>query len=164
MHGTIVAVCTSPQGGIPKYPHTRAVIGRWGFVGDFHNREMRRSFSKPGTMKPNTDRHLTLVAAEVLEELGRECLGNPLGPGMLAENITVRGLGDLSDVPDGAEVLIGSAVELRVVEQNSPCGNVRRAYGLEFYERVQGRRGLLCAIERGAGCIIVPDDPIETRW
>ena len=161
MVGKVLAVCISPKGGIPKYPQPHVVVGQWGLFGDYHNREMRPSFSKPDTLKPNVDRHISLVAIEVLEELGEKYLGMLLKPGELSENITTKGLGDLSQITDGTRLSIGEQVILRVVEQNQPCKNVRAAYGLEFYKQVTGRRGILCAIEKGVGATIHPGDFIE---
>jgi hypothetical protein len=162
MIGKIVAVCTSELGGIPKRAQPTGVIGKWGLYGDFHNREMRPSFSQRGVLKPN-DRHISIVALEVLVQLGCAHVGRALGPGELAENITVDGLGDLSQIPNGARLMIGDKVWLRVTEQNQPCKHVRAAYGLKFYEAVRGRRGLLCTIERGFGEPIHQKDPIQWR-
>lgn len=160
MTGVVVAVCTSPKGDIPKFPQPYVTVEQRGFKGDFHNREMRPSFSQRGTFKPNTDRHISLVAVEVLEGLGKH-IGKTLKPGALSENITTRGLGDLSQIPDGARLLIGDKVILRVSQQNAPCKNVRASYGLEAYTWIQGRRGILCAVERGIGEMIRHGDSIE---
>lgn len=160
MRGKVVAVCISPDAGIPKHASSTPVcVGRFGLEGDYHNREMRPSFSKPGTFKPNADRHITLVAHEVIEDLNRE-LGLALGPGSLGENITTQGLGDLSDIPDGAEILIGDKILLRVVEQNQPCRNLAPLHRL-LVKKIYGRRGLLCAIEEGVGVVISSDTTIE---
>lgn len=141
-----------------------ATLGRWGFEGDYHNSEMRPSFSKPGTLKPNVDRHITLLAMEVVDALNAE-LGLQMRPGTLGENITTADLGDLSDIPDGSRLRIRNrlGVELamlRVVEQNQPCKNLSPVHRL-MPKRIYGRRGLLCAIERGTGSILMPQDTIE---
>jgi hypothetical protein len=140
-----------------------AWLGKWGFEGDYHNREMRPSFSKPGTFKPNIDRHVTLLAREVVDALNSE-LGLQMRPGTLGENITTDGLGDLSTIKDGSCLRIcnrlgGELAVLRVVEQNQPCKNLSPVHRL-LPKKIYGRRGLLCAIESGTGNILMPNDTI----
>ncbi len=157
--GGIVAVCTSPKGGIPKFPQSKVQIGQWGFEGDFHNREMRRSFSKPGLFKTNVDRHITIVGFEVIEDLNRE-LDLTLVPGSLGENITTKGLGDLSEIKDKTILQIGQeGILLRVIEQNQPCHNLAPLHRL-LVKKIYGRRGLLCAILSGVGKTLEPNLPI----
>jgi len=163
--GKIIAVCTSPNSGVPKYPHTSGLIGQYGLIGDYHCRPMRQSFSKPGTEKPNTDRHITIVAKEVVDELNHE-LGINVPIGGLGENILVEGLGDLSYI-NGGNVCIGigpttvgdNNIILRFVEQNQPCHNLA-PYHPHYVKKIYGRRGLLCAVEGGIGKLIRPDDSI----
>ncbi len=158
--GKIVAVNISAHWNIPKYPVDGPVmLGSHGLVGDYHNREMRQSFSKPGTFKPNTDRHLTLFADEVMFDLNCE-LGTELRAGSLGENITTRGLGDLSQIRDGMRLRIGNHVIIWVTEQNQPCKNLAPLHRL-LVKKVYGRRGLLCAIQCGRGHRIQEGDPIE---
>lgn len=156
--GTVVAVCLSEKGGVPKYPQSEVIIAEFGIAGDFHCNPMRRSFSKPGTMKPNTDRHITIVASEAIEYANKE-LGLSLAPGSLGENITVRGMGDLSDISGGALVSINGTALFRVVEQNEPCHNLA-PYHKYFVKTIYGKRGLLCAVIAGIGRIICPGDEI----
>ncbi len=160
MNGTVVAVCISHVGNLPKHAQPRVTVGTHGLEDDYHNRELRPSFSNRGTFKPNIDRHISLVAIEVIEEMAK-LLGKTLGPGALGENITTRGMGDLSQIADGTRIMVGNGVVLRVSQQNAPCKNVRAAYGLEGYQFVEGRRGLLCSIERGFQKIIEPEDHIS---
>jgi len=141
-----------------------AVLGQWGFVGDHHNREMRPSFSKPGTFKPNTDRHVSLLALEVINSLNME-LGLEMSSGTLGENITTHGLGDLSYISNGSRLIIKNSLEcqlaiLRVVEQNQPCKNLYSQHRL-LVKKIYGRRGLLCVIESGIGKRICRYDSIE---
>ena len=162
MIGSIVAVCTSVLGGIPKYPQPFVTIGKWGLEKDYHNREMRKSFSKPGTTKPNIDRHVLLVAAEVEEQLGREFFRKPLEPGKLSENITTRGFGDLSWVKPNLLVAIdGGRIMLRTGGQEIPCKHVTNVYGIKFAKAIRGRRGVICIIEKGFGEKIFPEQQIE---
>lgn len=157
--GRVVAVCVSPREGVPKYVQVQAVVAAFGLVGDYHCREMRPSFSKPGTLKPNVDRHISLFAKETLDAINKE-LGIYLRAGAVGENILTAGLGDLSDVAEGARIRIGESVRLVVTQQNVPCKNLRH-YHPQFIKTIRGCRGLLCAVERGAGEIIQPGDPIS---
>lgn len=160
MSGTIVAICISSLGGLPKYPQIQPVrVGTHGFVGDFHNRQKRPSFRNPGIVKENVDRHISVVAEEVLNALNEE-LRIALRAGSLAENILTRGLGDLSDIPNGARLAVGNGLILKVVEQNQPCKNLAPLHRL-LVKRIYGRRGLLCAIEQGRGCYVNAGDTIE---
>ncbi|HEU0080869.1 MAG TPA: MOSC domain-containing protein [Candidatus Paceibacterota bacterium] len=160
--GKIIALCTSPRGGVPKYRVPDVYVAEHGFDGDYHCKPERRSFSKPGTFKPNTDRHVTIVAQEAIEAVNAK-LGLSLGPGALGENILTSGLGDLSDVADGAVVTIKSvtgSVMLKVVEQNQPCKNLAPYHPLMLKE-IYGRRGLLCAVTSGVGHMIVSGTEIS---
>ena len=156
--GKIVAVCTSPSEGVPKYPQDQVVVADHGFQGDYHCKPMRRSASNPGTEKPNTDRHITIVAKEAVDAVNQK-LGLQLGIGALGENILTEGLGDLSEIIPYTEIVIRSAVMLVVVGQNQPCENLV-PYHPQFVREIHGRRGLLCAVTNGIDVVIKPDDNI----
>jgi MOSC domain-containing protein YiiM len=166
MRGTIVSINTAREGGLPKRARVGgAKLGEWGFEGDYHNRQMRPSFSKPGTLKPNIDRHISLVSSEVIDALNQE-LGLGLMHGSLGENITTSGLGDLSQIPDGARLVIRNSITLnelavlRVVEQNKPCKNLYPLHRL-LVKKIFGRRGILCAVESSTGHRLARGDIIE---
>jgi hypothetical protein len=152
--GEIVAICTSPTKGIPKLPQGAATVAQFGIAGDFHCRAMRESFKKPGTLEPNTDRHISIVDQEVLDELNEAHPELCLGPGSLGENITVRGV-YTELIKDGHTLRIGDDVILRVVEQNQPCKVLTQIHRL-LPKWVHGKRGVLCAVESGVGEIIRP--------
>ena len=161
--GVILAVCTSPNSNLPKYMQPEVVVGKFGFVGDYHCKPMRRSFSKPGTEKPNDDRHITVLAFEAVCAVNHE-LGLDLQPGSLAENILTQGLGDLSDVRDGQIIRIGQFIQLDVVKQNKPCKNtavLHPEFNKTIYHPLKQRRGLLCKVTRGVGLTIRPGDVIK---
>lgn len=163
--GYITAVCTSLVGGVPKYPQERVQIGLHGLVGDYHNREWRPSHNKSrfGVLMPNNDRHITVVAQEAYDALNAE-LGIALKAGDFGENILVRDMGYLNDIPDDARLTTcGGHVVLRVVEQNDPCVNLAPYHRL-MVKKAYGQRGLLCAIERGRDAFLVPGLPILASW
>jgi len=156
MEGTVVSINTRgmrPEGSphLPfKLPASNGRLGQYGFRGDYHNQPTKRDFKNPGQTLPNTDRHVSVVALEVIDALNRE-LGLNMGPGTLGENLTVRGMGDLSAIADNVRLLIvghsGAPIcTLRVAEQNKPCKNLTLIHR-ELPKRIMGRRGLLCAIE-----------------
>ena len=161
--GKIVAVCTSFRTGIPKYPLYEVRVAQYGFVSDYHCKPMRQSFSNPGTEKPNTDRHITILAQEATDAVCAELMMDKLPPGALGENILTQGLGDLSYVDSGARILIGSGVYLVVTEQNKPCPNLAHFhpfFNTTIWKPNLQRRRLLCAVELGVGQVVKPGDPI----
>lgn len=87
--------------------------------------------------KVGPDRHLTLIAAEQLEELESE--GVPLAPGEHRRNIVTRGL-DLDALVD-RRLAIGEVL-LRGVRPCGPCAHL---------EQVTGRPGLRDAIGPNRG-------------
>jgi MOSC domain-containing protein YiiM len=94
-------------------------------------------------------RHVTIVSQEVIDWLNTVYdLG--LVPGSLGENVTVRGLGDLSTRSAGETIYLGERVRLRITKQNAPCVILSRIHRL-LPKWIAGKRGLLCAIESGVG-------------
>jgi hypothetical protein len=139
--GTVVAVCLRPEGGVPKYPQPEVIVGQYGIEGDWHSGPMRTRSN--GEVVPNT-RHVSLVAKEVFDDLNRE-LGTAIPQGGFGENVLVEGMGDLSDVEDGACLRFSSGVELEVTGQNDPCRNLM-VYHNQIPKRSYGRRGLLAVV------------------
>ncbi len=105
--GRIVAVCISP-GGIPKTPVLKADLTSAGFVGDSHDHEKH--------IRP--DRAVLIQDEERLEEFRRE--GFALEPGMLGENLTVRGL-NVQGLPPGTKLRIENGPLLQLTESRKPC-------------------------------------------
>ncbi len=155
--GRVVAVCSSPQGGVPKYRRLIIEVGPEGVVGDYHAGPVNRH-KKHGDPEPNT-RQLTIVAQEVLDEVN-EMLGIQLAPGFLGENLTVEGLGDLSDLEPGDRLLVGESVVLEVTAQNKPCSTVG-VYHPHLVKALYGRRGV-CAVVLRPGTV-QPGDRIVVQ-
>jgi MOSC domain-containing protein YiiM len=78
--GTVVGVFAS-DGGVPKLPIDRAVVGRRGVAGD--RQAARKHHGR-------VSQALCIWSAEVVEALADE--GHPIGPGRAGENVLVRGL------------------------------------------------------------------------
>ncbi|MCX7622520.1 MAG: MOSC domain-containing protein [Thermomicrobium sp.] len=145
--GWVVAVCASPHGGVPKYRRLEIEVGPDGVVGDYHAGPVNRH-KKRGEPEPNT-RQVTVVAQEVLDDVNAE-LGIQLEPGFLGENLTVEGLGDLSDLEPGDLLIVGPVV-LEITAQNKPCSTVA-VYHPQIVKALHGRRGV-CAIVRQPGTV-----------
>jgi len=139
--GSVAAVCLRKEKGVPKYPQSEVTIGEYGVEGDYHAGPMRTR--SDGQVVPNT-RHVTLVAKEVFDDLNRE-LDTDIPAGGFGENILVEGLGDLSDIREGAVLAFSSGVELEVTGQNDPCKNLM-VYHNQVPKRAYGRRGLLTIV------------------
>ena len=154
--GSVAAVCLRKEKGVPKYPQSEVTIGEYGVEGDYHAGPMRTR--SDGQVVPNT-RHVTLVAKEVFDDLNRE-LDTDIPAGGFGENILVEGLGDLSDIREGAVLAFSSGVELEVTGQNDPCKNLM-VYHNQVPKRAYGRRGLL-AVVRATGHL-KPGDSITVQ-
>lgn len=164
MRGMVFAVCTSPVGGIPKFPQSEALVGEHGLVGDYHNRPLRPSYSKPGTKKPN-EWHISLLAEEVIRYLNTKRKDTLAGmkellAGSLGENITTQYLWDLSSIPNGSRIKIGSGLVLEVVEPMTPCKVIGTLHP-QLVKEIYGIRGLYAKIISGVGTAIKPHDSIE---
>ena len=135
--GTVVAVCLSESGGVPKHPQATVLVGPFGVDGDHHAGE----YDKKGRLNR---RHVTIVAQEALDEVGRE-LDITVPPGGLGENILIEGLGNLAEIRPGARLHFSSGVELEVTAQNDPCNNLSVYHRLAV-KHFYGKRGLLTTV------------------
>jgi MOSC domain-containing protein YiiM len=136
--GTVLAVCLSPQGGIPKFPQPEVVVTPYGIEGDCHSGPLR--MNRHGEAVPNR-RQVSVCAQEVYDDLGAR-LGVRVPPGGFGENILVQGLGDLSDLRPGDVLRFGGGVEVEVTAQNVPCANLSVYHPL-VPKVVYGRRGIV---------------------
>lgn len=129
--GVVVAVCISP-GGVPKRLVDQAVVRPEGLVGDGHDHEKHR----------RPDRAVSVQDLELIEELAAE--GYSVGPGVMGENITVRGLNVQSlAVGDRLRFEGGPTLELALVRK--PC-YVLDAIHPDLKTAVVGRCGFLCRV------------------
>lgn len=155
--GNVVAACSSPATGVPKYPREAVEVGPEGIAGDYHAGPVNKH-KKKGEPEPN-HRQITVIAQEVVQELN-ERLNIDLQPGDLAENFLVTGLGDLTDLQAGDRLRIGEVL-LEVTGQNRPCTTIGVYHPL-LVKSIQGRRGIT-AVVLVAG-IARPGDPITVEW
>lgn len=105
--GRIVAVCIS-SGGIPKTPVASAQLTLAGFAGDGHEHEKH--------IRP--DRAVLIQDEERLDEFRRE--GFDLAPGVLGENLTVRGL-HVQKLSPGTRLRLENGPLLQLTEPRKPC-------------------------------------------
>lgn len=107
MRGRIEAVCVS-RGGLPKLAVPSAFARRGGLEGDAHNHP---------ALHGGPERALLLMAAESLERLRAE--GFAVGPGVLGENLTTRGL-DFNQLSAGMRLRAGGAM-IELTGLRRPC-------------------------------------------
>lgn len=160
MMGTVVAVCIGKPGDRWKAPVAGEVlVETHGLHGDRHSGPTRVSSKTHETIR--NDRQISIIASETIDDLARQ-LDVTLQPGDFGENLCVRGLGDLSGVLPGAQLVTERGVVLRVTAQNDPCSNLMD-YHRQMVKASYGRRGLLATVEEGAGLVIAAGDAIELR-
>ncbi len=104
---SVLAVCVS-RGSIPKKPVAEAEVVASGLVGDGHEHEKH--------IKPH--RAVLIQDVELLDGLRAE--GYAVGPGVMGENLTVRGLGVQEMLPGTRLRLVGGPL-LELTEARRPC-------------------------------------------
>ena len=130
------------------------VIADRGIEGD-------RYFLGTGTYskRPGPDRQLTLIAAEVLDELANEH-GIELAPHEHRRNLTVSGI-PLNGLV-GHRFRVGPLL-LEAVRLNQPCKWLERMTGKPVYMPLMNRSGLNCRVLEG-GTIRVGDPVAPAQW
>jgi MOSC domain-containing protein YiiM len=140
--GEILAVSRSGRRGIPKLPQAQVTLTEdFGVEGDRH--------------AGSRTRQVSLLEQEVLDALAAE--GMPVGPGVLGENLTVRGL-PFSRLRPGDRLRVGPEALLEVTEPRTPCKTLT-PIDPRLPEMIVGRAGLLCRVIRGG--VLTPGDRIE---
>lgn len=142
--GEVIAVCVRLDRGIPKLPQLEAMLEvDCGIVGDRH--------------AGSRNRQVSLIQQEVLDDLA--AMGMPVGPGVLGENLTVRGL-PFARLSAGDRLVVGSDALLEVVEPRAPCSTLTPV-DARLPDAIQGRAGILCRVLRGGW--LRPGDRIEPQ-
>lgn len=151
MPGSIVAIHVGERRAAPPVAieSVRAVAGR-GLEGD-------RYFKREGTFskKGAPGQEITLIEAEALEALDREC-GIALAPGATRRNLTTRGVA-LNHLV-GREFQVGE-VTLRGVLLCEPCGHMERLTAAGAKAGLVHRGGLRAEVVHG-GTIQVGDSVV----
>ncbi|MDE2932620.1 MAG: MOSC domain-containing protein [Chloroflexota bacterium] len=140
------------NGGVPKLPIERAVIGTLGVEGD---------------RQANTEHHggperaLCLFALERIEALQAE--GHPIGPGGAGENITITGL-DWDAVAPGTQLRLGDSVLIEITGYTAPCYKIEANFSDGDFNRINQKthpgwsRAYARVIEGGP---LLPGDSVE---
>lgn len=155
--GRVVAVCSSPRGGIPKHPQERVTIGPYGVEGDYHAKPTKLN-RHTGQEEPNR-RQVSVTAREVQDRIGLE-LGVTIPAGGFGENVQVEGLGDLSDLAPGDRLRFSSGVVFEVTGQVGPCKNLS-VYHPRVPRLSYGRRGIVGMVVQPGP--LQPGDTVEVH-
>jgi MOSC domain-containing protein YiiM/GNAT superfamily N-acetyltransferase len=113
--GSIVQVNVSP-GGVPKTPVPEAYVGLLGLSGDAHHAQTEHGGPR---------RAVCLMGIEAIGRVAAE--GHPIAPGTSGENLTTEGL-ELSLLPLGSRLAIGTQVVLELTKPTSPCRTIRASF------------------------------------
>lgn len=140
------------DGGVPKLPIERAVIGTLGVEGD---------------RQANTEHHggperaLCLFSLEKIEALQAE--GHSIVPGGAGENITITGL-DWDDVAPGRRMRLGESVLIEITRYTAPCYKIEANFSAGDFNRINQKtnpgwsRAYAKVIEGGP---LLPGDAVE---
>lgn len=131
LEAAVVAVCVS-TGGVPKRPVDRAELTPDGLVGDGRDHEKHR----------RTDRAVSIQDLELLDQLVAE--GYPVAPGIMGENLTVRGL-QVQELSVGDRLHFQNGPVLELASVRKPC-YVLDVIHAKLKEVVVGRCGFLCRV------------------
>ena len=121
--GVVVRIQVS-QGGVPKRPVPRAVVGPLGIEGD--------AVAHP-QVHGGPDRALCRFSEELIERFRSE--GHPIQPGDLGENLLLRGI-DWSVLKAGDLLRIGAEVEIELTKPTTPCAAIGRAFTGGDFSRI----------------------------
>ena len=150
----------------PVLSHITLVAGH-GVKGDAHAGPFvkHRFLARRDSRMPN-DRQVHLLASELFEELADD--GFTVGPGMLGENVTTRGL-DLSRLPLGTRLHLGAEAVVELRGLRTPCVLINRFQAglllavLRTGPRPHYRAGVMARVVAGglvrAGDAIAVDAP-----
>ncbi|MBV9052739.1 MAG: MOSC domain-containing protein [Hyphomicrobiales bacterium] len=169
--GSVIAVSRSAVHSFHKAPEKiiRLVAGL-GVEGDAHFGVMvkHRSRVARDPTQPNL-RQVHLLHAELHDELARA--GFRVGPGLLGENITTRGLA-LLELPRGTKLHIGRAAVVEVTGLRNPCrqldahqqGLMRAVLDRDKHGELVRKAGIMGVVLEGgevfAGDLIRPELPL----
>jgi MOSC domain-containing protein YiiM len=114
------------QGGVPKLPVGEARVGALGILGD----AVRHTKIHGGP-----ERAVCLFSADVMDQLQRE--GHPIRPGMIGENILIRGLDWVGEMTEGSRWQLGDTLVLDITRFTEPCNSIADAFTGRQFRRVK---------------------------
>lgn len=121
--GWIESVAASPAHSVSKETTGEiTLLAGHGVVGDAHagTTVQHRSRVAKDPLQPNL-RQVHLIHAELFDELA--AAGFAVGPGVMGENITTRGI-TLLGLPNGARLRFPSGAELQITGLRNPCAQL----------------------------------------
>ncbi len=127
----VVAVCIS-TGGVPKRPVDGAEVTAAGLAGDGHDHEKHC----------RAHRAVSIQDLELLEQLETE--GFSVGPGVIGENLTVRGL-NVQRLAPGNRLHFQNGPVLELSEPRKPCYVLDQVHPA-IRQAVVGRCGFLARV------------------
>ncbi len=153
--GTLESVNMSPERHQPKQPVSELrLVPDHGVESDAHAGEYRvHAVKEP--IKPNT-RQVSLMDARLLETWMQ--MGYIVGPGLLGENLTVRGI-PLDDMAPGDRLYCGPVV-LEVTENRIPCTTLP-TIDHQLVKEMMGCSGLMARVVRGG--VLRPGTTVEAE-
>ena len=140
MAGSLVSIVYSPQSG----SYNRRALSQAVLLSGYGIEHDRKG--------GHPRRNLNIMDQEMLDGLHAE--GYPSGPGILGENLIVRGL-DITELPTGTQVRIGLEGLIEVVSVREPCYKLT-ALDPRMPDSVIGRVGVMARVLEG-GVIRVGD-------
>ncbi len=130
LHGRVVQVNVSPQGGLPKLPVPGPVwVRRQGVEGDRNRYRTEKLGCDP-------DSAVLLLPLSTIS--AHASAGFPVRPGSMGENLTIEGVSEEQFRP-GQRWRMGGAL-LQISRACTPC-NELDAYGTDLRKRALGLRG-----------------------
>ena len=136
--GKVIAVCSSPEPGIPKYNMDSIQLREdYGVEGDYHAGKFvrHRYLVKKIPDLPNI-RHVLLIDTRILADLEQK--GIHLSPGQMGENIVCSGI-DLMSLALGTRLAVGEAL-LEISEVRDPCHQLNQSHP-DLFEAVVHKDG-----------------------
>ena len=127
----VVAVCVS-GGGVPKTLVSAAEVSTNGLADDGHD---HKKHNRP-------DRAVSIQDLELLKELQAD--GYPVGPGIMGENLTVRGL-HVQRLAPGDRICFADGPVLELSEPRKPCFVLDKIHPA-LKDAVVGRCGFLASV------------------
>lgn len=123
MNPTVVSVNLSPTHTFSKMKaESITLLKGLGVEGDAHCGKMMKHRSRLKIRPlPTNSRQIHLIHAELFDELKTK--GFDIGPGMIGENITTRGI-DLLGLPTGSKLNIGESAVVEITGLRNPCNQL----------------------------------------
>lgn len=172
-NGLVVATHVWPDGEPVPVAVERLVLDWGGPAGDRHHGLTMKSDTRQrkhydrGTEIRN-HRQVTIVAAEEMAAVAA-AMGIPgIGPGLVADNLYVTGVPDLTSVPRMTRMVFAKGAVLMLGGPNGPCtvagALIEAVHGTPpsaFPKAALGRRGLAGWVERPG--VVHPGEAFELR-